>query len=746
MAGPGHPVEFPLMSSPPLFLRIAVPAPLRRLFDYLPGDVDAGALGAGMRLRVPFGRTRQVGLLLETVQKSDARRPRPATECLDRQPLLPPALLDLLQWASDYYAHPIGEVIFSALPGLLRQGEPAERRGVEHWRLTCRGAMQEPDRLSRAPRQAALLRLLTAHPGGLPASAINDRQQNWRPSMRKLAEKGWVARESRPALLMPAAGEHSEAPALNEEQQAALASLGAGLGRFGVSLLDGVTGSGKTEVYLGLIGEVLARGEQALVLVPEIGLTPQLLDRFRQRFPVPIALLHSGLSDRERLDAWLAARDGDAAIVIGTRSAVFTPLARPGVIILDEEHDASFKQQEGFRYSARDVAVKRAHLEDIPVLLGSATPSLETLHNARQGRYAHLRLSERAGNARPPALAVLDLRKQPMHSGLSLALVNAMRRHLDADGQVLLFLNRRGYAPTLLCHDCGWVAQCRRCDAHMTLFAGRRRLRCHHCGSERPADPACPECESTALSPVGAGTERLEEALQGLFPDTGLVRIDRDTTRRKGSLQVLLDSVHAGEARILIGTQMLAKGHHFPEVTLVAMVDVDQGLFSADFRATERMAQLITQVAGRAGRAERPGQVLIQTHHPDHPLLQLLLREGYPAFARAALEERRQASLPPFTHLALLRAEAVDGELPLCFLRRARELAEALSPRGVQLLGPVPAPMERRAGRVRAQLLLQSDRRANLHRLLGPWLQQLEGDRLGRRVRWSIDVDPQEMF
>ncbi len=734
------------MSRHSSFLRIAVPTPLRRAFDYLPGECDVQGLAPGLRLRVPFGRTAQVGLLLATAVESDARRPRPVTECIDQQPLLPAPILTLLQWASDYYAHPIGEVIFSALPSLLRQGEPAERRGVEHWRLTCRGAMQEPDRLTRAPRQAALLRLLTAHPEGLPASAINELQDNWRPSMRKLAEKEWVQREQRPALLLPASAASDEAPTLNTEQQAALGRLCAGLGSFGVSLLDGVTGSGKTEVYLGLIGEVLARGEQALVLVPEIGLTPQLLDRFRRRFAAPIAVLHSGLSDRERLDAWLAARDGDAAIVIGTRSAVFTPLARPGVIILDEEHDASFKQQEGFRYSARDVAVKRAQLEDVPVLLGSATPSLESLHNAGRGRYMSLALTERAGNARPPALAVLDVRKQPMNSGLSLALVNAMRRHLAADGQVLLFLNRRGYAPTLLCHDCGWVAQCRRCDAHMTLFAGQRRLRCHHCGSERPADPACPECESRALSPVGAGTERLEEALQDLFPDIGIARIDRDTTRRKGALQSLLDSVHEGATRILVGTQMLAKGHHFPEVTLVAMVDVDQGLFSADFRATERMAQLITQVAGRAGRAERPGQVLIQTHHPDHPLLQRLLREGYAAFARAALEERRQANLPPYSHLALLRAEAVDAELPLKFLRHACELAEALQGRGVQLLGPIPAPMERRAGRVRAQLLLQADRRADLHRLLGPWAQQLETDRLARKVRWSIDVDPQEMF
>ena len=739
------------MPTRPTVLRVAVAVPMRRRFDYRPplSGMPISAFVPGVRVKVSFGsRVNGVAMVLALCDEESrsATELKPVSALLDSDPLITEPDLALLCWASDYYAHPIGEVIFSALPSLLRRGEPAERRGVEHWRMTCQGALQEPERLKRAPRQAALLRLLTEHPEGLSVTRINDVQAGWRPSMRKLAEKGWVQREERPALLMPDSGERSVAPSLNAEQRAALDSLGKGLGKFGVSLLDGVTGSGKTEVYLGLIAQVLARGEQALVLVPEIGLTPQLLERFRSRFAVPIAVLHSGLSDRERLDAWLAARDGDAAIVIGTRSAVFTPLARLGVIILDEEHDASFKQQDGFRYSARDVAVKRAHLEAIPVLLGSATPSLETLHNARQGRYSSLVLRKRAGNASQPDVAVLDVRKQPMNHGLSSALVNAMRRHIDAGGQVLLFLNRRGYAPTLLCHDCGWVAKCRRCDAHMTLFAGQKRLRCHHCGSERPADPACPDCASSALSPVGAGTERLEEALQDLFPDTGIVRIDRDTTRRKGAMQTLLDSVHAGHARILVGTQMLAKGHHFPDVTLVGMVDVDQGLFSADFRATERMAQLITQVAGRAGRAEKPGQVLIQTHHPDHPLLQLLLREGYGAFARAALEERQQANLPPFSYLALLRAEAVDADLPLRFLRQARELAEAMQMRGVQLLGPIPAPMERRAGRVRAQLLLQANRRADLHRLLAPWLQQLEGDKLGRKVRWSIDVDPQEMF
>ena len=745
------------MSPVSIFLRVAVPSPLRRCFDYLPPvGADVHTLQPGMRLRVPFGRSSVVVILLAisdetTVPKSRLKR---VVEVLDASPVLSPVLLKLLMWAGAYYQHPIGEVMSNALPTLLRQGEPPAVKGEPAWQISTAGRELDLESLRRAPRQIALLQLLAEAESPLPAQSIDAVQANWRPTMRKLVDKGWVSVTEQACLPpSPASSAHTP-PELNADQAKAVAAIGQQLGSFAVSLLDGITGSGKTEVYLSLIEQVLAQGQQALVLVPEIGLTPQLVSRFQQRFTLPIAVLHSGLSDRERLCAWVSARSGHAPIVIGTRSAVFTPFKKLGLIILDEEHDASFKQQEGFRYSARDVAVKRAQLESLPVVLGSATPSLETLYNAAQGRYSQLVLAERAGAAQHPDIAVLDVRKQPMFDGLSSALVNTMRRHLNAGGQVLVFLNRRGYAPTMLCHDCGWVAKCRRCDANMTLFNGNHRLRCHHCGSERRADPACPECTGTELRPIGAGTERLEAALQQQFPDTGIVRIDRDTTRRKGAMQSLLDSVHDGSKQILVGTQMLAKGHHFPEVTLVGIVDIDQGLFSADFRATERMAQLLVQVAGRAGRAQRPGQVLIQTHHPDHPLLQTLLREGYAAFAKAALEERRQAQLAPCSHLALLRAEAVDGQLPLQFLTHARQLAEALGGKlgmnlgvnNVQLLGPIPAPMERRAGRIRAQLLLQASERADLHRLLDPWLQQLEVDKLGRKVRWSIDVDPQEMF
>jgi primosomal protein N' (replication factor Y) len=516
--------------------------------------------------------------------------------------------------------------------------------------------------------------------------------------------------------------------------------------RYACFLLEGVTGSGKTEVYLQLIAPLVAAGRQTLVLVPEIGLTPQLVERFRTRLGLEICVLHSGLSETQRLQAWRRAAGGQARLILGTRSAIFTPLRHPGLIIVDEEHDGSFKQQDGLRYSARDLAVWRGHTLNVPVVLGSATPSLESLYNVEQGRYRHLTLPQRAGNAQPPQVRLLDLRGRTMYGLLSDALVDAIGRHLRDGGQILVFLNRRGYAPVLLCHACGWVAECRRCDARMTVHRGHGQLRCHHCGSQRPVEHYCPACGSSELLGIGEGTERVEQALKEQFPDQRVLRIDRDTTRRKGALEQALEAAQSGEARILLGTQMLAKGHHFPGITLVAILDADQGLFSTDFRASERMAQLIIQVAGRAGRADRRGEVLVQTHHPDHPLLLQLVEKGYPAFAVTALEERRETLLPPYASMALLRAEAADPQHPRAFLEQARALAGTLREDTVQLWGPVSAPMERRAGRYRAQLLLQTAQRGALQRLLGLWVPQLDGLKTARRVRWSIDVDPVDTY
>ncbi|OOZ42271.1 primosomal protein N' [Solemya pervernicosa gill symbiont] len=735
------------MSDPAVILRIAVPTPLYRLFDYLPPkDCDTTQLQPGLRLQIPFGRTKVVGLLVEVSDESEfeLKRLRRAYHLLDQEPLFDTTLLKLLVWSAHYYHHPIGEALATALPVLLRQGHAAEVRGEQQWQITDAGLNKDPLELKRAPRQATLLNRLKAHPEGVTSEALSDLEGDWRGALRALINKGLVEVNERPCL----EAADSSATALIDlnslQQQAVDAVLDAGSG-FNAWLLEGVTGSGKTEVYLHMIRAVIDRGEQVLVLIPEIGLTPQLVERFR-RLGVALAVLHSGLSNRERLCAWLAASSGTAPVVIGTRSALFTPLARPGLIVVDEEHDLSYKQQDGFRYHARDLAVLRARHHKIPIVLGTATPSLESLHNLNQQRYKRLHLPERVGNAIHPKLRLLDVRSLPMEDGLSPPLLESIRHHLDKGGQVLLFLNRRGFAPTLFCHDCGWIADCPRCDHHYTLHQRAVALRCHHCDTHRPLPEQCPDCGSPDLRPLGLGTERIETALSSHFPEVGHVRIDRDTTRNKGAMEEKLALAHSGEARILIGTQMLAKGHHLPDVTLVAILDIDQALYGADFRATERMAQLVVQVAGRAGRAERPGEVVIQTHHPENPLLNSLLTDGYARFAEAALAERNLADLPPNCRYALLRADATDSQAPFTFLERARELGSAYGINEVMLLGPIPAPMPRRAGRYRAQLLLQASDRAPLQQLLTGLIPQLESEKSARKVRWSIDIDPMEIF
>ncbi|MDE2070088.1 MAG: primosomal protein N' [Gammaproteobacteria bacterium] len=735
-----------MKSSAPLILHVAVPAPLPRQFDYLPPEhADQATIAPGMRVRVPFGKREAVGVLLATSAHSDvpAAKLRRVSALLDEAPLIPADLLALAHWSADYYHHPIGEVVGALLPPTLRAGKSGAAGPTGMWRLTAVGTTADMNMLKRAPKQAALLRLLAQHAGGMESGALDAALAHWQAPMRALLQHGWVEIVRHvpptPAALPVAAG-----LSLNAAQIAAVHKIQAALGSFQAFLLDGVTGSGKTEVYLEAMAECVRRGGQALLLVPEIGLTPQLLQRVRRRFTTAV-VFHSALAAGERLAAWQAARTGRTPVVVGTRSAVFLPLKHPGLIVVDEEHDASFKQQDGFRYSARDLAVVRSARHHIPVVLGSATPSLESLHNCAQLRYAHLSLPERAGAAQHPALHLLDIRDRPMEDGLSDLLLDAMRRHLQAEGQVLLFLNRRGYAPTVMCHVCGATLQCRRCDARLTLHANRR-LQCHHCGTERPLPARCEECGAGALGQYGYGTERIERALARLFPDIGIARLDRDSIRRKGKLEALLDGMQRGEYPILVGTQMLAKGHDFPRVTLVGIVDADQGMFGVDFRASERMAQLIMQVAGRAGRAERRGEVLIQTHHPEHPLLTHLVREGYASFAQALLAERRAAGLPPYAAMALLRAEAVARAVPLAFLDAARRKLAPACGRQVQLLGPAPAPMERRAGRYRAQLLLIAAQRALLQQALATALPALYALKQARRVRWSLDVDPAETF
>jgi primosomal protein N' (replication factor Y) len=688
-----------------------------------------------------------MGVLVETRARSELpdARLKAALSVIDDEPVFDEPLLELLRWSADYYRHAPGEVIAAALPAALRAGA-AMLETTERWTLT---AAARTGQLPPLPGRANRLRELAEFLGGrgsADAAELVAFSPRWRDHARELEKRGWISR-LRVAEQAPARGEVQTSKGLDPtpEQSLAIDAIAAARGAFAPFLLHGVTGSGKTEVYLRAIEAVVARGEQALVLVPEIALTPQLVARFAQRFDAPLAVLHSSLSDQERLRAWRAARSGTAPVVIGTRSAIFAPLARPGLIVVDEEHDPSYKQQEGFRYSARDLALVRAQRLGIPVVLGSATPSLESLARVRAGKATLLSLPNRTAGASQPALHLIDLRKHGETQGIATPTLFAIKRHLEAGGQVLLYLNRRGYAPSLFCPACGWVAPCPRCDARLTVHQRDQRLHCHHCGTEQRMPEICPSC-GEAVKPVGQGTERIEETLARLFPDVPLARIDRDAVRRRGALEAALERVTSGEVKLLVGTQMLTKGHHFPDVSLVVVLNADQGLFGTDFRASERLAQTIVQVAGRAGRAERPGEVLVQTEYPEHPLLAQLVAGGYDAFATAALAERQQARWPPFARVAVLRAEAAQREAPTAFLDRARELAESMPTAGVEVLGPAAAPMERRAGHYRAQLLLHAPTHSPLQRLFGQWLPAVEELPEARKVRWSLDVDPLELF
>ena len=726
------------MPSPIARLRVAVPVPLPRLFDYLNTPENQPEHAIGSRVRVPFGQRELTGIVVATDPADSAQDSalKPINCWLDAQPVLAGELLDSLLWLARYTHAPVGEVLTTALPAALRQGQPLPDTSVWGWQLTAAGqAGLATLRAGGRPRRLA--DLLAAQPR--QEAQLDGLLEQWRSAARDLGKRGLAERIAMAAtpIPVPATG-----PALNAEQADAVAAIQAAAG-FQPFLLDGVTGSGKTEVYLQAISACLAAGRQALVLVPEIGLTPQTLARFRDRLGVEVYTLHSGMADGARARSWLAAARGQARVILGTRSAVFTPLPEAGLIIVDEEHDTSYKQQDGLRYHARDFALVRAKALDVPVVLGSATPALETLNNALAGRYHHLRLRQRAAAAAPPRVRIMDMRKRRLHDGLSEQALAGIASHVAAGGQVLVFKNRRGYAPALLCHDCGWTAPCQRCDSPLTVHAGGRRLQCHHCGARQPAPLACPQCAGLALQPQGIGTERLEERLQAHFPDTPVVRIDRGSTSRRDALEQALAEL-GQQPGILIGTQILAKGHDLPLLTLVVVVGIDEGLFSADFRASEKLAQLLIQVAGRAGRAQRPGEVWLQTHHPADPLLQTLVNGGYHAFAASEMEQRQAAGFPPFAHLALLRAEAQQQAHADDFLNAVRALLPVPSP--VDCYGPMPAPMPRRAGYQRSQLLLSSGQRAPLHRLLDTLVPAIHALPAARRVRWSLDVDPVDLY
>ena len=726
-------------------LRLAIPTPLRQLFDYLPpAGTNIDELQAGTRLQVPFGSRQVTGYLVEVTQQTDQdnTRLKTAQAVLDADSLLNANTIALCEWAARYYHHPPGEVFAAAFPPRLRQGKDQLDTGTRGWQLSIQGKGLPADALSRAPKQAAALNLLQAQ-----SQASQEALSTAGAStsvLRALRDKGLIEEVRLQAVHRPPVAKPGLT--LNEEQATALSGLEAALGSFSCHLLEGVTGSGKTEVYLQLIAQCLAAGQQALVLIPEIGLTPQTLERFEQRFDAHIAVFHSGLTELQRYQAWEAARDGRAAIIIGTRSAVFTPLHNAGVIIVDEEHDGSYKQQDGFRYSARDVAVKRAQLEGCPVLLGSATPSLESLHNALQGRYQHPQLSARAGSGTLPTIGTEDVRGQPLQAGLSATLINAAKSALGRSEQVLLFLNRRGYAASVLCHDCGWMAECSACDARLTVHRRQRQLRCHHCNARRPLPDQCPECRGNRLLTQGLGTEQTEDTLMSLFPGTPIHRVDSDSIQGRDAMGALVARINSAEPCILLGTQMLTKGHHFPNVSLIGIIDADALLFSADFRGEERMAQLLTQVAGRAGRAETGGQVIMQTHYPDHPAVLAMIEKPFADQARAMLATRQASGMPPYGQLLMVRTDCSDQATGERFLQQLRRLSESALPNGCHVVGPLPSAMPRRAGKFRNQLMVMGGKRSALQRCASMLVQHSGGLRATGDLKWTIVVDPQDVM
>ncbi len=739
-------------------VRVALDVPLSTLFDY----TVAEGVEVGQRVIVPFGRRQLVGMVMECVATTDVspERIKPVTQVLHDSAPLSAGLLDLLRFCSDYYRFPIGQTVLSALPVRLRSDKPVISKPILSYRLSASGAALDfetfPKRkvvqrrillkLAEQPCNLAQLKALSATVGG---------------QLKGLMAEGWVESYSDVHLPSTSSGgcptkssmgrtvgdthKHTfdNAHTLTSEQQLAVDAVTQASG-YACFLLHGITGSGKTEVYVHLMHAVLQRGGQVLLLVPEINLTPQLENYFRSRLPdVNLVSLHSGLSEGERLHNWQQAQLGAAQIVLGTRLSVFTEMPKLALLIVDEEHDSSFKQQDGLRYSARDVAIFRANQCGVPIVLGSATPSLESYHNAQNGRYRMLKLTGRAlAAASLPKVRSINITQTIMHHGISENLLREIALRIARKEQSLLFINRRGYAPVLMCTGCGWLSGCKHCAGKMVLHLNEQRLRCHHCGYQIRVPQACPSCGNADLHPVGSGTQRVESVLQQRFPDARILRVDRDSTRNKRAWQTMREQIHANEVDILVGTQMLAKGHDFPELTLVGVLNPDSALYSSDFRAPEKLFAQLVQVAGRAGRADKPGEVIIQTAFPDHPLFRALQTHDFEGWAASQLAERKMAGFPPFMFQAMLRAEGKQENEVYRFLNDARAAAVALQ-HEVEILGVVPAALPRRANHLRAQLLIQAASRKALQQFLRAWQPPLDA-LPAQKLRCSLDIDPLE--
>lgn len=727
------------MQDKPQVLKVAIPKTKQAAFDYLADEISSEMIGR--RVIVPFRNNFQLGIVTDIdVPQAPINKIKPVKQWLDNQIILPKKLLRLYRWMSDYYQVNLAEALHCALPKRLKQGKALQMPQLISFSLNLELKECLKQIKANAHKQRSLLELLAA--GAQTKEQLNALGFD-KKTLDKFIEKGWVKSEQVEEL--PQQNHCLDKPlVLNAEQQTAFDAILSDLNSFTVHLLYGVTGSGKTEVYFQTIDKVLCLDKQVLILVPEIGLTPQLVSRFKSRFNAPMTVIHSHLNDSERHQAWLLASKNQAQIIIGTRSAIFTPIPKLGLIIIDEEHDLSFKQMNSMRYSARDSAIVRAQFANIPIILGSATPSLETLHNSLTSKYHCSILSQRAQANAAKKVQVIDCRSQALIHGLSNQVLHRIEHHLAHGKQVLIFINRRGYAPVLLCHQCGHIDDCRQCSNHMTVHYASNKLQCHHCGLSMRIPHRCSECQSQELVPIGAGTQRIADYLAERFVDANCVRIDRDSTQTKHGFEKKLELINSGKAQLLIGTQMLAKGHHFPQLNCVVILEADAGFLSQDFKAIERTGQLLVQVAGRAGRVDSDdmAEVLIQSHQPDNPLLNTLIQQGYDAFAKDLLKQRQQALLPPFGHLALIRAKAKNFNRVVNFLTQVKGM---LSSQALQVLGPAPAPLEKKANYFRLQLLIKTTQRQALHLALSQLRQNLQGNKLCNSIIYSIDIDPQDL-
>ena len=724
-------------------LRIAIPSSMPDCLDYLP---NGQKVQPGMRVKISLRGRDCVGIVISEEQDTEVpiEKLKPITRVVDKKAVIPDSLLSLLRWVSWYYHYPLGGVLKVALPRLLRLNKSLPPSTIEVWQV-CRSRAQDAEISKRASKQRALLEWLDKLEAA-DKTLLDMEFKSWRAPLKSLEQKGWVERRQvkiKKQITAPCSVLRYK---LNADQQRVVKAMLTECGSFSCTLLEGVTSSGKTEIYLELCEFIVGQKKQVLVLVPEIALTIQTVARFRERFGQSVQVFHSGLSDNERLRIWSLALDGTVQIVIGTRSASFLPFKQLGLIVVDEEHDSSYKQMESLRYHARDMSVKRAQLEGVPILLGSATPALETLHNALVNRYKHQRLMRRAGNAAMPNFRIIDVRGKWLNGGLSEPLIRMIDERIKKQEQVLLFINRRGYAPIIMCRQCGEVLTCTHCDAYLVYHKRVNKLVCHHCDARFAVPQQCPKCQSDMLEPIGVGTQQIEEKIQTLFPDARIARIDTDAVRRKDALAQQFEKIYAKQVDIIVGTQILTKGHHLPGITLTCVVDVDQGLFSPDFRSTERLAQLITQVGGRSGRGDVVGDVVLQTHHPEHPLLRTLLRKGYSSLSAELLEERQQVGLPPYSHLTLLRVKARQPNLSIDFLhhveRYAKQLAQGVQ---VQVYPPIPAVMEKKAGYHRACMLFEAQNVTVLNRYIAMLVKKVKALPTQKDIRWHFDVDPLEV-